>query len=122
MSKVWYHAVVAFGIASDGALAPIVQRAAVDPADAVDQAKRLAHDHAGAVAFSRTADLGRAVYGPAKIHSAIGQIPRDLVVMCRPQGGRLKLVRRTTPAGQQLNLQGLTKQKSHHVYLVKSIE
>ncbi len=85
MSSVQYHAVVAFGLISDGFLAPILERAAVDRGDAIRLAKLLARDHAGVVAFSRMVDLGRAHYGPANVHVIIGQLPEDLAAMFSPQ-------------------------------------
>lgn len=82
MSGVQYHVVVAFGIGGDGALAPIIERVAANPYEATRLAHWLAQDYAGAIAFSRTMDIGRGSYGPAKIHAVEGQIPRDLLSMC----------------------------------------
>ncbi len=96
MSGVQYHVVVAFGIGADGALAPIIERVAANPYEATRLAHWLAQDHAGAIAFSRTMDIGRGRYGPAKIHAVEGQIPNDLQSMC---GQRHEV---TSPLGSEI--------------------
>lgn len=78
MSRVRYHAVVAFGVVRDGDLAPVAEEAASSPQAAILIARRLARNHAGAVAFSRTMDIGRGRYGPATVHVIEGLIPGDL--------------------------------------------
>ena len=89
MMSVRYHVVVAFGVAADGTLAPVVEEAAANPQVAVLLARRFGRTYAGAVAFSRTMDVGRGRYGPAKVHAVEGQIPSDLQPMCG-QGPSLK--------------------------------
>ncbi len=82
MSGVRYHVVVAFGVGCDGALKPIMEEAAANPQEAVLLARRLAKTHAGAVAFSRTMDIGRGRYGPANVHVVEGLIPSELAPIC----------------------------------------
>lgn len=102
MTSVRYHAVVAFGVAGNGALAPMVEEAAANPQEAVLLARRYGRHYAGAVAFSRTMDVGRGHYGPAKVHAVEGQIPGDLQQICgQGQGVRIsdqpESIKRTSP-------------------------
>ncbi len=82
MRSVRYHVAVAFGVDRDGALTPVVEEAAATPQDAVFIARRLGNTYAGAIAFSRTMDLGQGRYGLAKVHAVEGLIPDDLAPMC----------------------------------------
>jgi|GEM_PF-3873980 len=81
MTSVRYHAVVAFGVTVDGALAPVVEEAAGSLEEAVLLARRLGKAYAGAIAFSRTMDMGQGRYGLAKVHAMEGLVPRDLALM-----------------------------------------
>ena len=82
MSGISYHVVVTFGVGKDGTLAPVFEEAAATPHEAVLLARRLANAYAGAVAFSRTMDVGNGRYGVAKVHAVEGLIPNDLAPMC----------------------------------------
>lgn len=78
MGSVQYHVVVAFGVAINGVLTPVLEVAAANPQDAIDRARSLGKAYAGAIAFSRTMDLGRSHYGTAKIHAVEGHVPKDV--------------------------------------------
>ena len=77
MGSVQYHVVVAFGVAINGVLTPVLEVAAANPQDAIDRARSLGKAYAGAIAFSRTMDLGRSHYGTAKIHAVEGHVPKS---------------------------------------------
>lgn len=82
VGNVRYHVVVAFGVGIDGTLAPAVEKAAPSAEEAVILAWSLGRAYAGAVAFSRTMDVGQGHYGPATVHAVEGLVPDDLRPMC----------------------------------------
>jgi len=82
MSGISYHVVVTFGVGKDGTLMPVLEEATATPHEAILLARRLADVHAGAIAFSRTMDLGLGRYGAATVHAVEGLVPEDLALMC----------------------------------------
>lgn len=82
MSTVRYHVAVGFAVGSDGTLMPMVEEAAANPQEAVLLARRLGQSYAGAIAFSRTMDMGQGRYGPPHVHVVEGLIPRELQPVC----------------------------------------
>lgn len=78
MGGVEYHVVVAFAVGSEGALVPVVELAVADRGEAINKARKLARSHVGALAFSRTMDMGEGRYGAAKVHAIEGLIPKTL--------------------------------------------
>lgn len=91
MASIRYHAVVAFGVAVDGALTPVAEEAAIDAEEAVLVARRLGKAYAGAIAFSRTMDVEQGRYGLAKVHAVEGLIPSDFASMCGQRPGSRRL-------------------------------
>jgi len=91
MASISYHAVVAFGVSANGALAPVAEHAAGSLEEAILHARRLGKAYAGAIAFSRTMDVGRGRYGIANVHAVEGCIPSDFAPMCGQWPGSRRL-------------------------------
>lgn len=83
MGSVWYHVVVVFGVGDGGRLVPVLERPAVDQEEAVRVSQAMAHRYAGAVAFSRWMDIANGRYGPPVVRGCYGDLPKEIIHLCR---------------------------------------
>jgi hypothetical protein len=79
MSRLTYHAALSFERDHEGELRAAHAEPAPTPQSAVMRAVKLARSAKGAVAFTRSVDIDRGLYGEPVVHAAIGELPDDVL-------------------------------------------